>query len=63
MIKLKGKKILSTICVTAIALSQVTMCYAEETRQGRNLKQQSIDTIEKMPNSPSNYKIIDWLKS
>ena len=62
MIKLKGKKILSTICVTAIALSQVTMCYAEETRQGRNLKQQSIDTIEKMPNSPSNYKIIDWLK-
>lgn len=34
MIKLKGKKILSTICVTAIALSQITMCYAKKRVKG-----------------------------
>lgn len=44
-----------------IILGQINIVHAKEV-EGRNLKQQSISTIENMPNLPSHYKLVNWLQ-
>lgn len=55
----KIKKIVSILCAVSILTGQINYVHADET-DGRNLKQATISTIEKMPNVPSNFEVIDW---
>lgn len=58
---MRMKKLLLGFLSCFMVLSQLNGVYASEIT-GRNLKQRSIATVEKMPNLPSNYKFIDWAK-
>lgn len=55
------KKTLLGFLSCFMMLCQINVVHASEI-EGRNLKQQSISTIENMPNLPSHYKLIDWLQ-
>ncbi len=58
---MKKKRWLLSILSFVMMFCQMTGVHAKEL-EGRNLKQQSISTIENMPNLPSHYKLMNWLQ-
>lgn len=57
------KKVLTVSITGMMALSSLNIVHAEsDISSGKNLKQVSLENIERMPNLPSNYEMIDWLK-
>lgn len=56
------KKMLVVSLTSMMTLTSLSNVRAETNSQsGRNLKQVNIENIERMPNLPSNYELIDWL--
>ena len=58
MIKIKVKRVVSLVCAAALAAS--SFAFDTVNAKAERLKQQELDTITSMPDSPSGFKCIDW---
>ena len=56
--KIKVKRVVSLVCAAALAAS--SFAFGTVNAKAKGLKQQELDTITSMPDSPSGFKCIDW---
>ena len=63
---MKKQKLVSKVTLASLILSLTLVTTGPSVIQAgevsQNLKQANLNTIDNMPNQPSNYKIIDWLE-